>query len=211
MTKRNVWYHLGVCCLLALFMSACSLISRFTPEAVKPKVAHIEVTLKVVELKTVAIKTALDAKGKKRIVSLEGIQLAGAIKLDQDIGQSPFGEATREAIKQLVDQLDGTSGEGGWTLPEEARIAVVKFENKSQLESAADIGEGTADLLITELVKRGKWQVIDKGMMEAILKENEMSYGDIVNPNTPVESRLKFAQYLLQGTITSAAIRGGVF
>jgi len=192
-------------------MSSCSLIRKFAPESIKPKVAHIEMTLKVVDLDTTSIKTALDAKGKKRIVSLEGIQVAGAIKLDQDIGQSPFGEATKDAIKQLVDQLDGTSGEGSWTIPEEARIAIIKFENKSQLESSVDIGEGTADLLITDLVKRGKWQVVDREMMEAILQENEMSYGDIVNPSTPSETRLKFAQYLLQGTITNAAIRGGVF
>lgn len=219
MKAGNVSYLIGICGLLVLLTSGCVLqdLGKGKIPQVKNLVndvdirtAEIEMTLEVVDVETSGIKALKTAKAKKRLAALTGINVVGNITLDQEIGGSPFGDVAKDAIKQLVDQIDGTSSGAGWTLSEETGVIVESFENKSPLRASGDIGRGTAQLLVAELVNRGKWTVLTRDTMKSSLREQGLSVSEFNDPNTSVELKLKVAQYIIKGAITNAWVHEGL-
>ncbi len=63
------------------------------------------------------------------------------------------------------------------------RIGVVDFENKAPYAQAR-IGQTATDILITELVKSGKFIVVDRDKMNKLLEEQKLGQSGAIDPNT---------------------------
>lgn len=66
------------------------------------------------------------------------------------------------------------------------RIGVVEFENKTAYGKGR-LGGAATDILITELVKSGKFIVVERGRMEKVLEEQKLQARGMVDPNTAVK------------------------
>jgi curli biogenesis system outer membrane secretion channel CsgG len=76
------------------------------------------------------------------------------------------------------------------------RVAVFAFEDKTDHSwhwwTGQPVGQGMADMLVTELVKSGKYKVIERQEIEKILSEQKMGQTGLVTP----ESAAKVGQLL---------------
>lgn len=63
------------------------------------------------------------------------------------------------------------------------RIGVISFENKAPYAQAR-IGETATDILITELVKSGKFIVVERDKMDKLLDEQKLGQTGVIDPNT---------------------------
>src|SRR3954469_13625384 len=63
------------------------------------------------------------------------------------------------------------------------RIGVVSFENKAPYAQAR-IGQTATDILITELVKSGKFIVVERDKMNKLLEEQKLGQSGAIDPNT---------------------------
>ncbi|MBF0118197.1 MAG: hypothetical protein HQK79_05125 [Desulfobacterales bacterium] len=82
------------------------------------------------------------------------------------------------------------------------RIAVVDFENKSQ-HGGWELGGGAADMLSTELVKTGKFSVMERQQLEALLKEQNLGSSGAVDPATAAKiGKLIGVAYIITGAVT---------
>ena len=72
------------------------------------------------------------------------------------------------------------------------RVAVFSFTDKSGHSyhwwTGQPVGEGMADMLVTELVKTGKFSVMERQEMEQILSEQAMGMSGIVTPETAAQA-----------------------
>lgn len=66
------------------------------------------------------------------------------------------------------------------------RIGVVEFENKSAYGQGR-LGGAASDILVTELVKSGKFIVVERDRMEKILAEQKLQGGGLIDPATAVK------------------------
>jgi curli biogenesis system outer membrane secretion channel CsgG len=66
------------------------------------------------------------------------------------------------------------------------RIAILPFSYGAVESSvgACDVGKGITSLLITKLVQDGTYSVIDREMLDQILKEQNLSVSDRADPAT---------------------------
>jgi curli biogenesis system outer membrane secretion channel CsgG len=90
---------------------------------------------------------------------------------------------------------------------EKPRIAVLEFEAKADQQwyqwwrnsGAAAI----QDVVVTELVKAGKFRVIERSQLEAILREKNLALSGDVDASTAVKAgKLLGVKYLLTGAVT---------
>jgi curli biogenesis system outer membrane secretion channel CsgG len=95
------------------------------------------------------------------------------------------------------------------------RIAVVDFENRSTWHWWGDrLGEAAADVFVTDLLDTGKFSVIEREKLEAVLREQNLGASGLVTPETAVRvGKLLGVQYILTGSVTEFAISqtGGGF
>lgn len=86
------------------------------------------------------------------------------------------------------------------------RIAVLEFENKanSGWHWWSDRGaEAMQDVFVTELVKSGKFRVIDRERLDALMAEKNLALSGDVNPATAVQAgQLLGVEYFLVGAVT---------
>lgn len=101
---------------------------------------------------------------------------------------------------------------------EKPRIAVIEFKAKADGSWYGWWRNGGAaaaqDVFVTELVKSGKFRVIDRESLGAIMREKNLALSGDVSPDTAVKAgRLLGVKYLLAGSITeygaSTASGGG--
>ena len=87
---------------------------------------------------------------------------------------------------------------------ERPRIAVLEFENKADNQWWYHGGaEAAQDVFVTELVKSGKFRVIDRAQLAALMQEKNLSLSGDVDPSTAVQAgRLLGVQYFLTGAVT---------
>lgn len=79
------------------------------------------------------------------------------------------------------------------------RIGVPKFDF-----SIESVGEGVADILTRELVKCGRFQVIERSELESLLSEVDFQQSEYVEEETAVPmGKIKGVDYLLIGKITA--------
>jgi curli biogenesis system outer membrane secretion channel CsgG len=89
---------------------------------------------------------------------------------------------------------------------EKPRIAVLEFENKADSGWSWWHDRGAAamqDVFVTELVKSGKFRVIDRERLDALMREKNLSLSGAVDPSTAVRAgKLLGVEYFLVGAVT---------
>ncbi|MBD3232824.1 MAG: hypothetical protein GF315_03775 [candidate division Zixibacteria bacterium] len=70
--------------------------------------------------------------------------------------------------------------------PLKRRIAVFSFEDKTDY-GKENVGDAMADMLTTEMVKSGKYIVIERQQLNAIMQEQQLGMTGAVTPQTAVE------------------------
>ncbi|MBN1211027.1 MAG: hypothetical protein JXA92_00480 [candidate division Zixibacteria bacterium] len=63
-------------------------------------------------------------------------------------------------------------------------------------------GEGMADMLITALVKSGKFKIFERAALNEILAEKNLSESDLANPGIEAAKKLEIGDVLVKATIT---------
>lgn len=88
------------------------------------------------------------------------------------------------------------------------RIAVMNLENNSSWAWWGDkLGGAAADELVTQLLKTGKFSVIERAQLQAILQEQQLGQSGLTNAATAAKvGQLLGAQLILTGSITQFSI-----
>ena len=89
------------------------------------------------------------------------------------------------------------------------RVAVMNFENNSTWTYWGDnLGRAAADELATQLVQSGKYIVVERAQLDAILQEQNLGASGAVTPATAAKvGKLLGVQLLLTGSITQFSIQ----
>ena len=84
------------------------------------------------------------------------------------------------------------------------KVIVGTFENKAShgWYHGAPPGTGMADMLITALVKSGKFKIYERAALDELLKEKNLSMSDLANPGGNAGLKLSIGDYLIKATIT---------
>jgi len=84
------------------------------------------------------------------------------------------------------------------------RIAVIEFKNKADNQWWYHGGaEAMQDVFVTELVKSGKFRVVEREQLAALMDEKNLSVSGDVDPATAVKvGKLLGVNYLLTGAVT---------
>jgi curli biogenesis system outer membrane secretion channel CsgG len=92
--------------------------------------------------------------------------------------------------------------------PSKPRIAVIEFKNKADNQWWYHGGaEAMQDVFVTELVKSGKFRVVEREQLQALMAEKNLSLSGDVDPNTAVQiGKLLGVNYLLTGSVTEYGV-----
>jgi len=90
------------------------------------------------------------------------------------------------------------------------RIAVLEFKNKAESQWWYNSGGAAAqDVFVTELVKSGKFRVIEREQLAALMQEKGLSISGDIDPATAVKAgKLLGCQYFLTGAVTEYGSQG---
>ena len=96
---------------------------------------------------------------------------------------------------------------------QKVRVAVFNFENNSQWYYWGDhLGEAAADELVTQLFKTGKFSLVEREQLDAILGEQDLGASGRVNSSQAAEiGKILGVQVIITGSITKFSIdrKGG--
>ena len=105
------------------------------------------------------------------------------------------------------------AGGAGPAAQEKVRIAVMNFENNSSWHYWGDnLGAAAADELVTQLFKSGKFSVIERAQIEAILSEQDFGQSGRVNSSQAAAfGKILGVQLVVTGSITKFSVdrKGG--
>ncbi len=121
-------------------------------------------------------------------------------------------KGAKEKMK-AVSEEEAAPGKGAKVRALKKRVAVVDFEMKSKL-GRLQLASDATDILITELVKSGKFTVIERDKLNALLKEQRLGLSDLVNPRTAARiGRLLGVNAIITGAVTNFGVKlkGGSF
>jgi curli biogenesis system outer membrane secretion channel CsgG len=94
-----------------------------------------------------------------------------------------------------------------WANP---RVAVMDFDNKTGYRGWR-LGQGASDMLSTEMVKIGKFRMMEREHLASILKEQKLGTSGLVNPSTAAQvGKVIGVEYIVTGAVTEyGESRGG--
>jgi curli biogenesis system outer membrane secretion channel CsgG len=82
------------------------------------------------------------------------------------------------------------------------RVAVMDFENKAQY-GGWRIGSGAADILTTELVKVGKFDMFERKNLQSVIKEQDLGASGRMDPSTAARiGKIIGVNYIITGAVT---------
>lgn len=93
------------------------------------------------------------------------------------------------------------------------RVAVMDFENNATgcvwwWCDWQHLGRAAGDELVTQLVRTGKFSVVERDKLDLVLKEQSLGASGAISPNTAVQlGRLLGVQLILTGSITKFSIK----
>jgi len=84
------------------------------------------------------------------------------------------------------------------------RVAVLEFKNKADNQWWYHGGaEAAQDVFVTELVKSGKFRVVEREQLEALMKEKGLTLSGDIDPKTAARAgKILGLNYLLTGAVT---------
>jgi len=96
------------------------------------------------------------------------------------------------------------AGDDKGELGSKLRVIVGDFKDKSDHSwyHGADPGTGMADMLISALVKSGKFKVYAREQLDEILAEKNLSVSDLADPGVDAANKLAIGDYLVSASIT---------
>ena len=105
-----------------------------------------------------------------------------------------------ESIRDLITQIVNSITKGGKT-----KIAVIEF---SDLEGRVNkFGKYLAEELITRLFMTGRFEVIERQLLEKVLSEQKLSLTGLIDPGSAMEiGKLLGVDAIVSGTITDLGI-----
>jgi len=111
---------------------------------------------------------------------------------------------TTLSMAVLAAALAGCGGLGGadanYIKP---TIAVMKFDSRAAFPIRWDIGGGMRDILVDRLVATGRYHVIERPELAAVLKEIQFQQSGATRRHRRAQpGRLKNVEYLIKGTVT---------
>jgi len=95
------------------------------------------------------------------------------------------------------------------------RVAVSRFEDRSGT-GYNHLGEGVADMLVTALVKSGKFSVLERQELEKVLEEQKLGESGLVTPETaPKLGKILGVELLVVGSVSEfgtkeSQVSGGI-
>jgi len=83
-------------------------------------------------------------------------------------------------------------------------IAVLPFANRVQnVYGSYALGEGLSEILITELLRTNRFQLVERELLAEVLREQELAMTGLTNnASSPSVGRLSGAQYMIRGAVT---------
>jgi curli biogenesis system outer membrane secretion channel CsgG len=92
-------------------------------------------------------------------------------------------------------------------LAQKPRVAVIEFKDKTSRYSWYQAGQAAQDMFVTELVKTGKYRVIEREQLAAIMQEKGLSLSGDIDPKTAVKAgKLLGVEYLITGALTELGV-----
>lgn len=92
------------------------------------------------------------------------------------------------------------------------RVAVMDFDNKSQ-HGGWRLGHGASDILTTELVKTGKFSVMERNKLASIMKEQDLGASGRFDTSTAARiGKIIGVEYIITGAVTEygmSSVGGG--
>jgi curli biogenesis system outer membrane secretion channel CsgG len=86
-----------------------------------------------------------------------------------------------------------------WAKP---RVAVMDFDNKSGY-GGWRLGQGASDMLSTEMVKIGKFRMMERERIASIIKEQRLGTSGLVNASTAAQiGKIIGVEYIITGAVT---------
>ena len=89
------------------------------------------------------------------------------------------------------------------------RVAILEFKNKAShyTWSWYEAGRQAQDILVTELVKSGKYRVIEREQLQAIMQEKHLSLSGDIDPKTAIQfGKMLGVEYLIAGAVTELGV-----
>ena len=88
------------------------------------------------------------------------------------------------------------------------RVAILEFKDKtSHYYSWYEAGRAAQDMFVTELVKSGKYRVIDREQLAALMQEKNLSLSGDIDPKTAVKAgKLLGVEYFVTGALTELGV-----
>ncbi|KAA0252351.1 MAG: hypothetical protein EDX89_18960 [Acidobacteria bacterium] len=87
------------------------------------------------------------------------------------------------------------------------RVAVLQFEDKTSRYSWYQAGRSAQEMLITELVKAGKFRVVERDRLQTLMAEKDLSLSGDVDPKTAVKAgQLLGVEFLVVGAVTELGV-----
>ena len=93
------------------------------------------------------------------------------------------------------------------------RLGVLRFTNRTSAGWwSASVSNELSDMLASELVSTGSFEVLERGEIEAVLGEQDLGESGRINPATKAKiGKLRGAKYLVAATVSAyeADVKGG--
>ncbi len=114
---------------------------------------------------------------------------------------------TSVKMKQEVSANVTKKAESDYTGPKR-RIGMIDFDDKSAYGKNRGLGEAASDILITELVKTGKFIVVERDKINKLLEEQKLGLSGAVDPGTAAKmGQILGLNAILTGAISNFGVR----
>lgn len=90
------------------------------------------------------------------------------------------------------------------------RVAVFRFDDKTEYANSGRPGQGMADMLTTALVQSGNYVVLERQEIDAILNEQNLGTQGVVSPETAAQvGKILGVDLAVMGTVTEFGYKKG--
>ena len=131
-------------------------------------------------------------------------RFTGALAAMMVLASCAPGTKIRQKNSTTVKETEKT--ESKYTAPRR-RIGVIAFDNKAPYAQQR-IGDTATDILITELVKSGKFIVVERDKMDKIMDEQKLGQSGAIDPNTAAKvGKILGLNAIVTGSISQFGVK----